>query len=153
MSIMHYQAFISVSMFRYHKCYRINGVKLNLSIHYQNYLFDCYIETFQPHGIFFYIILVFVCFLQTYSGICLFHFHSFYLFLLQISFCVYLLLPLFIFLYHFYNNLLLYLVSLLCSFHIKFFHSFLIYNKKIIKHLFINQIRIVHYANCITFGT
>ena len=43
-------------------------------------------------------------------------FSLFIFFLLQISFCIYLLLAALIFLYHFHSNLLLYLVSRLCFF-------------------------------------
>ena len=76
----------------------------------KNYFIHYYIETFLPRDNFFDILLVFVSFLQTYCGICFFHILSFYFFLLQISFCIYLLLALLILLYHFHKNLLLYLV-------------------------------------------
>ena len=65
---------------------------------------------------YFFDILVFVSFLLTYYGIFFFHIPSFYFFLIQINFCIYPLLALLIFLYHFYNNLFLYLVSHLCCF-------------------------------------
>ena len=58
-----------------------------------------------------------------------------------------------IFLYHFHNNLLLFLVSRLCFSDNKSNHSFLYIIKKIKKHFFsLSQIRIVHYANCIIFA-
>ena len=79
--------------------------------------------------IFFDIPLVFVSFLQAYR-ICFFHTLSFCFFVLQVSFCINPLLALLIFLYYFYNNLLLYLVSHLCFFDNKFSHSFFIYSKK-----------------------
>ena len=40
-----------------------------------------------------------------YYDICFFHIFAFHFFLLQISFCIYLLLAFLIFLYHFHNNL------------------------------------------------
>ena len=79
----------------------------------------CFILIFSPHGNFFDILLVFVFFLRTYYDICFNHIFAFHFFLLQISFCIYLLFSLLIFLYHFYN-LLLYLVSHLCFFDNKF---------------------------------
>ena len=94
----------------------------------KNYFIHYYIETFLRHNNFFDILLVFVSFLRTYCEICFFHILSFYFYLLQISFCIYLLLALLISLYQFHNNLLLYLVSRL------------------------GFIRIVHYVNCIIFG-
>ena len=100
------------------------------------------------------ILLAFVSFLQTYCGICFFHMSSFFFFfLLQISFCVYLSHALLIFLYNFYNNLLLYLISRLCFFDNKsnqrsFTHPFLY----IIKTPFISQIRAIHYVNCMIFS-
>ena len=75
-------------------------IKLKL----KNYFIHYYIETLQPRDNFFDILLVFAFFLQTYFGICFFHILSFYFFLLQISFCIYLLLAPLIFLYHFRNN-------------------------------------------------
>ena len=65
---------------------------------------------------FFDILLVFAYFLQTYCDIYSFHILSFYFFLLQLSFCIYFLPVRLISLYHFYNNLLLYLVPNLCFF-------------------------------------
>ena len=115
--IMHYKAFISVSMFSH-------------SIHYQNYFIDYYIGAVQFHSNFFDILLAFVFFLQTYYDICFFHIISFCFFLLQISFSIYLLLALLIFLYRFHNNLFLYLISLLCFLDNKFSQSFFIHSKK-----------------------
>ena len=90
---------------------------------------------------FFDILLVFVFFLQTYCGICFFHILSFYFFLLRISFFIIFI----IFLYHFDNNLSLYLVSRLCFSDNKLIqrnfiqrsciHSLFIYNKIIYKTL------------------
>ena len=116
----------------------------NQSIHIKSQLkiyFICYyIETFLPHDNFFDILLIFVFFLQTYRDICSSHILSFYFFFLQISFCIYLLLAFIMSLYHFYNNLLLYLVSRLGFFDNKLnqrIHSFFIYTiKKNIKHPF-----------------
>ena len=89
------------------------AIKLQLKklfIHY-------YIETLLPRENIFDILLVFVFFLLlTYCGICFFHILFLHFFLLQISFCIYLLFALIIFLYHFHNNLLLYLISRLCFF-------------------------------------
>ena len=141
-----YQAFISVSMFSQHKCYRNNVVQLNHSIHYKTVikkLFYYYIETFQPHDNFFDIFPV-VSFLQTYYGFSFFHILSSYFCLLQISFYIYLLLALLIFLHHFYSiqylvflfsiqYFYLYLASHLYFFDSKFLqqiHSFFIHNKK-----------------------
>ena len=81
------------------------------------------------------ILLVFVSFLQTYYDTYSFHILSFYFFLLQISFCIYLLPALLITLCYFYSNLLLYLVSNLCFFDNKLnqcSHSFLYIPKKYI---------------------
>ena len=94
-----------------------------------------------------------VFFLQTYYGVCFFHILSFYLFLLQISLYIYLWHAFSIFLYHFHNKLLLYLVSRFCFSDNKSSHSIFIYNKKKLQNtFFINQIRIVYYANCIIFA-
>ena len=86
-------------------------------------------ETFSSHGNCFDIPLVIVFFLQIYRGICLSHFLSFCFFLLQISFCIYFLPALLLFLYCFHNNILLYLVLHLCFFDNKSTHSFFIYSK------------------------
>ena len=109
--------------------------------HLKNCFINYYIETFYPCNILFDILLVFVFFLQTYCGICFFHILSFYGFLLQIIFYIYLLLTSLIFLYHFHNNLLLYLVSRTCFFdnkliHRNCIHSFLYIIKNFIKHAF-----------------
>ena len=91
-------------------------------------------------------VLIFVYFLQTYY-IHFFHIlFFFYLFTLQINFCIYLLLALLFFRYHFHNNLVLYLVSLLCFFDNTFSQ------KQLQNTLFINRIRIIHYVNCIVFA-
>ena len=105
-------------------------VSINHRIHYKNYFIDYYIETFQPHDNFFDILLVFAFLLQTYYDICFFHIFWFWIFLLQISFYIHILLALLFFLYRFYNNLLIILVSLLCCFDNKLFHSFFIYRKQ-----------------------
>ena len=110
-------------------------VSTNYHIHHQKYFIYYYIDNFQPRGNFFDILLVLVSFLQTYYDICFFHILSFCFFLIQISFCIYLLLAVLIFLYCSDNlllflNLLLYLVSHLCFFDNKFSHSFFIYSKK-----------------------
>ena len=84
-------------------------------------------------------------------------------FFLQISFCIYPLLALLIFLYHFHNSFLLYLVAHLCffwiiSFFIRValigiaFTHFLHIIKKLSNTFFVDKIRIVHYANCIIFA-
>ena len=62
------------------------------------------------------------------------------------------LLALLIFLHRFHNNILLYLVSHLCFFDNNFSHSFLIYSKKIIKHLFYQSSQNCYFANCIIFA-
>ena len=87
----------------------------------------------------------------TYYDICFFHILSFCFLLLQISFCIYLLLALLIFLYRFHNNILLYLVSHLCFFDNTFSHSFFVHSKKNYKTPFLS-IRIVYYVNCIIFA-
>ena len=115
MLIMHYEAFISVSLFSYNKSHHT--------------LSNCILRL-QPRGNFFDILLVFVFFLQTYYDICFFQIFSFHFYLLQISFVIYHLLALLIFLYRFHNNLLPYLVSHLCFFDNKFSHSFFIHNNK-----------------------
>ena len=68
------------------------------------------------------------------------------------EFCIYLLLAVLIFIYHSHNNLLLYLVSHIFLFDNKFSHSFFIYSKKIIKHLFLSIKLKIHYINCIIFA-
>ena len=120
----------------------MNKFKYTIKSQLKNYFIHYYIETFLPRDNFFAILLVLGFFLQTYCSICFFHILFFYFFLLQINFCIYLLLALLIFLYHFHNNLLLYLVSRLCFFDNKliqrscsqrnFTHSFFIYNKNIL---------------------
>ena len=112
----------------------------------KNYLFIVILRLFSLAIFFLIFFYSLFFFLQTYYDICFFHILFFYFFLLQISFCIYLLLALLIFLYHFHNNLLLYLVSRLCFFDNKLnqqnciqrscTHLFFIYNKKIIKHPF-----------------
>ena len=90
-----------------------------------------FILIFQHHGNVFDILLVFVSFLQTYYDIFFFHIFAFHFIVLEIRFCIYVLLALLIFPYHFYNNLLLYLVSDL-YFYNKFLqktHSFFTYDK------------------------
>ena len=72
------------------------------------------LRLFLPSDNFFDIILVFVFF--PHYDICFFLIFSFYFFLLQVSFYIYLSLAILIFLHHFRNNLLLYLVSHLCFF-------------------------------------
>ena len=72
------------------------------------------LRLFLPSDNFFDIILVFVFF--PHYDICFFLIFSFYFFLLQLSFYIYLSLAILIFLHHFHNNLLLYLVSHLCFF-------------------------------------
>ena len=81
----------------------------------KNYFIHYYIETFYPRDNFFDILQVFVFFTQANYGICFFHI-LFLFFIFQISFYIYLLLALLIFLYYDHNNLLLYLVSRLCFF-------------------------------------
>ena len=85
---------------------------------------------FLPFDIFFDILLIFASFLQTYYDICFFHILSFSFYLLEISFYIYFLLALLVFLYHFYDNILLYLVLFLCSFDNKFSYSFSCIKKK-----------------------
>ena len=102
--------------------------------------------------IFFDILLVFVSSLQTFYDIYFFQILFFYFFPLQINFCIYLFLCLLIFLSHFHNNLLLYLVLHICFLIITCINHFLYTNKKIQNTVFINQIRIVHYANRIIFA-
>ena len=89
-----------------------------------------HIETFLLHYKDFNILLSSVLFRQTYYDICFFHIPFFKSYLLQISFYIYLLQALSIFLYCFHNNLMLYLVLLLCFSDNKSCHSFFIYNKK-----------------------
>ena len=72
------------------------------------------LRLFLPSDNFFDIILVFVFF--PHYDICFFLIFSFYFFLLQVNFYIYLSLAILIFLHHFHNNLLLYLVSHLCFF-------------------------------------
>ena len=100
-------------------CYTMKRKKVNF-----------FILIFWSHGNFFWCSFSFVSFLQTYYGICSFHVLSFYICLLQISFCIYLLLALLTFFNHFHNTLLLYLVSRLCFFDNKLCYSFFVYNKK-----------------------
>ena len=90
-------------------------LKSRLKIYFMHY----YIETFLSRDNFFDTLLVFVSFLQTYCNICSHNILSVHFFLLQISFCIYLLLALLISLYHFHNNLLLYLVLCLGFFDTK----------------------------------
>ena len=85
---------------------------------------------FSLTAIFFDILLVFVSVVKTYYDMCFLHILSFCFFLLQIAFCIYILLALLIFLYRFHYSLLLYLVSRLCFFDNKFSHSLFIYSKK-----------------------
>ena len=112
-----------------------------------------YIETFLPRDNFFDILLVFF-FLQTNYGMYSSHNLSFCFFLLQISFCIYLLLAVLIFFYHFHNNILLYLVSLLGFFDNRLNqHSrvFLCIIKNVIKYPFYESSQ-NHYVNCIIFA-
>ena len=81
----------------------------------KNYFIHCYVETFLSCNNFFDILLVSVSFLQTYYDTYSSRILSFYFFLLQISFCIYLSPVLLISLYYFYSNFLLYLV------HVSFF--------------------------------
>ena len=102
----------------------------------KNYFILYYTETFLLRNNVFNILLMFVSFLQTYYSIYSSHILFIYLFLLQISFCIYLLLALLIFFNHFHNNLLLYLVWHLCFFDYKLnqqSHSFLYIIKKFYK--------------------
>ena len=91
-----------------------------------------YIETFLPHDKFFDILLIFFFF--RHITIFIFSkFSFFYVFLLQISFCIYLLLVLLISLHQFHNDLQLYLVSCLNFFDNRLnrhFHPFLYIIKK-----------------------
>ena len=89
-----------------------------------------YERCFLASRYFFYILLAFVSFLQTYYDICFFHILSLYFFLLQIILYIYFLLFLLIILCYFHTNLLLCLVSHLCFFHNKLFDSSFIYNEK-----------------------
>ena len=81
------------------------------------------------HINFFDILLVFFLFFRhilvsvSYS---LFHILFFYFFLLRINFCIYLLLYLLTFIYHFHNNISLYLESSFCFFDNMLFYSFYI---------------------------
>ena len=69
---------------------------LKSQLQIKSYFIYDYIETFLPLDNFFGILLVFASFLQTYCDIYSFHILFFNFFLLQISFCIYLLLvPLF----------------------------------------------------------
>ena len=77
----------------------------------KNHFVYYFIETFLPLDNFFDILLIFFSFFQTYYNIYSSNILFFYFFLLQISFCIYLLLAPLISLYHFHNNLFLYLVS------------------------------------------
>ena len=101
-------------------------IKITITIYY-------YIETFLSCNNFFYILLVFVSFLQTYCEIYSFRIPFSNFFIFQISFCIYLLPALSISLYYFHVNLFFYLVSNLCFSDNKLnqcSHSFFIYNKK-----------------------
>ena len=80
----------------------------------KNYFIHYYIETLLPRDIF--LMFFSFCFFSSDILWYLFHILFFYFFLHQISFLIYLWLALLIFLYHFHNNLFLYLVSYLCFF-------------------------------------
>ena len=71
------------------------------------------------------ILLIFASFLQAYYDIYFSHILSFSFYILQISFYIYILLTLLIFLYLFRSNLLLYLILFLCFFENKLYYSFL----------------------------
>ena len=103
---------------------------LKLQLFLKKYFICYYIETFLPRHNFFDILLAFVSFLQAYYDICFSHILCFCFSILQISVYIYFLLDHLTSLYHFDNNLLLYLVSLLCFSDNKLNHSLFIYNKK-----------------------
>ena len=104
----------------------------NHSIIKKNYFIHYYIETFLPRDNFFDILLVFVSFLQTYYNI--YSSHILFLFFSSLDKILYLSLACSLnLLYHFHNNLLLYLVSRLGFFDNrlnKHSHSFLYIIKK-----------------------
>ena len=105
----------------------------------KNHFVYYFIETFLPLDNFFDILLIFFSFFQTYYNIYSSNILFFYFFLLQISFCIYLLLAPLISLYHFHNNFLLYSVSRLCFFDNNLnqhTYSLLYIIKKFIKHPF-----------------
>ena len=89
----------------------------------KNYFID-QIETFQPHVTFLiFFQFLFLFFRHIMISICSTFFFFFHFFLLLINFCIYLLLAILTFLYHFHNNLLLYLLSHLCFLIISFFNG------------------------------
>ena len=118
---------------------------LKLQLFLKKYFIYYYIETFLPRHNFFDILLAFVSFLQAYYDICFSHILCFCFSILQISVYIYFLLDHLTSLYHFDNNLLLYLVSRLCFSDNKLIqrnfiqrsciHSLFIYNKIIYKTL------------------
>ena len=89
-----------------------------------------YLDFFTSWYFLFWYSFSFASFLQTYYDIYSFHILSFYFYLLQISFYIYFLLAPLIFLYHSHNNLLLYLVLVLCFSDNKLCYLFFIYNEK-----------------------
>ena len=102
------------------------SVCLNIVNHYNQQIISLfillvYIVIFFASRYSFGILFVF---LRTYYGICFFHINFLKFFLLLISFYIYFLLALLVFLYHCHNNLLLYLVLFLCFFDNKLYYSF-----------------------------